>query len=76
MLVVYVVPAEELPLSTVSTAPVTVELAVSICKIWFLTGTISFELGIANTLICVLVAPSTFEILVIFADVKTTWPFV
>ena len=72
----YVVPACELPLSISSIDPDIVELAVSISKTWFLTGMISFELGIVVTLIWVLAAPSTFEILVILAEVKIISPVV
>ena len=72
----YPVPACELPLSISSISPVKDELAVSIDKTWFLTGTTSFESGCTVTLILVLAAPSTFDILVILADVKIISPLV
>jgi len=48
----------------------------SISKTWLRTGTTSLESGIAKTLILVLAAPSIFEILVIFVDVKIISPVV
>ena len=55
-----------LPLEdSVSAEAVTLVLVKSISSIWFLTGTISFELGVTIILICVEVASSTFDIAVI-----------
>jgi hypothetical protein len=69
--VVVVEPALEVMLST---APDTVEFAISISKISFLNGTISEDEGVATTRITVEDAPSTFDIVVMFAEDIVTLP--
>ena len=58
----------------VSTFPLTVELGKSISNILFLKGIISGDDGTATILICVDVAPSTLDILVMFALGIVTLP--
>ena len=69
--VVVVEPALEVMLST---APDTVEFAISISKISFLNGITSEDEGVATTRITVEDEPSTFDIVVMFAEDIVTLP--
>ena len=64
----YPTPEEPEPEAIVSTCPITVELEISILKIWPRTGATSFELGFTVTLILSEVAPSTFDTADIIAE--------
>ena len=71
----YPVPACELPLSISSTEALNDELLVSIDNTWFLTGTISFEFGIAVKRKRVDAEPSTFDTLLIKTEFILMIPF-
>ena len=70
----YPTPASAEPPTKVSAVTDILEFAVSISKIWSLTGTISFEAGSTVTSITVDEAPLIFSTLEIFKELIVIWP--
>ena len=70
----YPTPASDDPPTKVSSPTVMIEFETSISKIWSLTGTTSFELGVTVISILLDVAPLMFDIEATFKELIVICP--